>query len=168
MANCRYQRTSVLGFSFPVILAQDWGLLTCVGRNFVAPATVHHGETFVYDIVAENLGGGTAFSVAITDPLPPGVTFLGATPQVFSCSLKGCSNSTAGTKCSLANNTVTCTANTLAPWNLLHISALTVQIIVEANASVGTTITNTASVTSANPDSHSSNNQSTAKTKVIK
>ena len=134
----------------------------------VAPATVHHGETFVYDIVAENLGGGTAFSVAITDPLPPGVTFLGATPQVFSCSLKGCSNSTAGTKCSLANNTVTCTANTLAPWNLLHISALTVQIIVEANASVGTTITNTASVTSANPDSHSSNNQSTAKTKVIK
>jgi uncharacterized repeat protein (TIGR01451 family) len=133
-----------------------------------APPTVHHNEVFVYNLVAEDLGGGAATSIVITDPLPAGTTFLSATPQVFSCSLKGCSSSTAGASCSMSNNTVTCTANSLEPWSLIHISALTVQIVVQANAPVGTTITNTATVSSINPDYNPGNNRSTANTKVVK
>jgi uncharacterized repeat protein (TIGR01451 family) len=131
----------------------------------VAPATVRHDDVFVYDIIANNLGGGTASNVVITDPLPTGVTFLRATPKIFSCTLKGCSDSTAGTHCSVADNTVTCTANSLDPLSV-HVSAFTVQIAVRASAPVGTTISNTASVSSANPDSNPGNNQSTAKTTV--
>ena len=134
----------------------------------VAPATVHHNDVFVYDIVAGNLGGNSASNVVVTDPLPAGVTFVNATPQIFSCTLKGCSNTTAGTHCSFANNTVTCTANSLGSSTFIHISTFTVQIVVQANASVGTKISNTASVSSANPDSHPGGNQSTATTRIVK
>jgi uncharacterized repeat protein (TIGR01451 family) len=134
----------------------------------VAPATVLHNDVFVYDIIAENLGGGSASNVVITDPLPPGVTFLNATPQIFSCSLRGCSTTEAGTHCSFVDNTVACTAKTLDPLSFVHISAFTVQIVVRANASVGTNISNTASVTSANPDSHPGGNHSTVTTRVVK
>ena len=134
----------------------------------VAPATVRHNDVFVYDIVAENLGGGTASKVVVTDHLPEGVTFLNATPQIFSCSLRGCSETEASTHCTFTANTVICTANTLEPLSFVNISAFTVQIVVRANASVGTTISNTASVTSANPDSHPAGNHSTATTRVIK
>ncbi|HMH14247.1 MAG TPA: DUF11 domain-containing protein [Edaphobacter sp.] len=133
----------------------------------VAPATVRHNDVFVYDIVAENIGGGSASNVVVTDHLPAGVTFLSATPQIFSCSLKGCSNSAATTHCSFAANTVTCTANTLDPLSLVHISAFTIEILVRADASTGT-ISNTASITSANPDSHPGGNHSTAITRVVK
>ncbi len=134
----------------------------------VAPATVHQNDSFVYSIVAGNIGGTTASNLVITDPLPAGVTFVSATPQLFSCTLKGCSNTAAGTHCSFVKNTVACTANSLGPSTLIHLSAFTVQITVKATAAVGTKISNTASVTSANPDSHPGGNQSTATTKVVK
>jgi uncharacterized repeat protein (TIGR01451 family) len=134
----------------------------------IAPATVHHNDVFVYDIVAGNLGGSPASNVVVTDPLPAGVTFISATPQIFSCTLKGCSNTTAGTHCSFANNTATCTANSLGSSTFIHLYTFTVQIVVQANASVGTKISNTASVSSANPDSHPGGNQSTATTRIVK
>jgi uncharacterized repeat protein (TIGR01451 family) len=134
----------------------------------VAPATVHYNDVFTYDIVAGNVGGGTASNVVVTDPLPAGVTFISATPQIFSCSLRGCSDTAAGTHCSYTNNTVACTANSLEPSTFVHVSAFTVQIVVRANASVGTKISNTAGISSANPDSHPGSNQSTATTRVVK
>jgi uncharacterized repeat protein (TIGR01451 family) len=132
----------------------------------VAPATVRHNDDFVYDIIAINLGENSASNVVVTDPLPAGVTFLSATPQIFACTLRGCSNA-ADTHCSFANNTVTCTANSLNPSSLIHISAFTVKVVVRANASVGTKISNTASVSSANPDSNPGGNHSTATTRVV-
>jgi uncharacterized repeat protein (TIGR01451 family) len=134
----------------------------------IAPATVHHNDVFTYDIVAGNLSGNPASNVVITDPLPAGVTFVKATPQVFSCTLKGCSNTTAGTHCSFANNTATCTANSLGSSTFIHLSTFTVQIVVQANAPVGAKISNTATVSSANPDSNPGGNRSTATTKVVK
>jgi uncharacterized repeat protein (TIGR01451 family) len=134
----------------------------------VAPATVSQNGVLVYNIVAENLGGGTAYNVAVTDPLPAGVTYISATPQIFSCTLKGCSETSANTQCSFASNTVTCTANTLQPWSLTQISAFTLQIVVQANAPIGTKISNTATVSSSNPESQSGDNRSTATTKVVK
>jgi uncharacterized repeat protein (TIGR01451 family) len=134
----------------------------------IAPATVHQNGVFTYDIIAGNIGGSTASNVAITDHLPAGVTFVSATPEALSCSLKGCSNSAAGTNCSFANNTVTCTVNSLSPSSLIHLTTFTVQVVVRANASVGTTISNTATISSANPDSNPRGNQATATTRVIK
>jgi uncharacterized repeat protein (TIGR01451 family) len=139
-----------------------------LGLLKLAPATVHHNDVFAYNLIASNLGGGSASNVVITDPLPAGVTFLEATPDLFSCTLKGCSNTAAGTHCSVTSNTVTCTASSLDPSTLAHLSGFTVQIFVRANASVGAKISNTASVTSANPNSHPGGNQSTAITKVVK
>jgi uncharacterized repeat protein (TIGR01451 family) len=134
----------------------------------VAPLIVHHNGVFTYNIVAENLTGGSASNVVITDPLPAGTAYISATPQIFSCSLKGCTTTAAGTHCSVANNTVTCSANTLPSWGPIHISVFTVQLVVRATALAGTSISNTASVSSANPDSHPGDNHSTAKTSVIK
>ena len=133
----------------------------------IAPATVDQNKAFAYDIIVGNGGGGTASNVVITDPLPAGVTFVRARSQIFSCSLKGCSDTTAGTNCSFAGNTVTCTAKSLAPTTFVDITAFTVEITVKATAAVGTKTSNTASVSSANPDSNPVN-QSTAKTKVVK
>ena len=134
----------------------------------IAPVTVHHNDVFTYNIVAGNVGGGTASNVVITDPLPAGVTFISAAPDVFSCGLKGCLTTVSGTQCSYANNTVTCTANSLAQSTFLHLSTFTVQIVVKANAVVGTKISNTASVSSVNPDPNPGNNRSTATTTVVK
>ncbi|RSL16537.1 putative repeat protein (TIGR01451 family) [Edaphobacter aggregans] len=132
----------------------------------VAPLLVRHNDSFTYDIAAANLGDTTASKVVVTDPLPAGVTFLSATAQVFACDLRGCTIPSANAHCSFASNTVSCDANTLAPSKLLRFSALVIQIVVRADASKGTVIKNTASVSSANPDSHPGNNQSTASTLV--
>jgi uncharacterized repeat protein (TIGR01451 family) len=132
----------------------------------VAPLLVRHNDSFTYDIAAANLGGTTASKVVVNDPLPAGVTFLSATAQVFSCDLRGCSTPLGSGHCSFESNTVSCDAASLVPLNLTHFSALVIQIVVRADAPKGAVIKNTASVSSANPDSHPGNNQSTATTLV--
>ena len=132
----------------------------------VAPLLVRHNDSFTYDIAAANLGDTEASKVVVTDPLPTGVTFLSATAQVFSCDLRGCSTPSGSASCSFAGNIVSCNANSLDPLKLSHFSALVIQIVVRADAIKGTVIKNTANVSSANPDSHPGNNQSTATTLV--
>jgi uncharacterized repeat protein (TIGR01451 family) len=132
----------------------------------IAPLLVHHNDTFNYDIATLNVGNTTATNVVVTDPLPSGVTFIKATGQVISCDLRGCSKPIAGS-CSFANNTVTCTAASLAPLSLFNISTFAVQIVVQATAPKGTVIKNTARVSSAGTDPNPGNNQSTASTLVF-
>jgi len=139
----------------------DLGLLK------LAPLTVKQNATFSYTIVAANLGGATASSVVVTDPLPAGVTFISASAQVLSCSLRGCS-SAPGASCTYAANTVTCTAASLPPLSLRDFSEFGIQIKVQATAAKGSTITNTATISSANPDAHQGNNSSTARTRVTR
>ena len=132
----------------------------------LAPRNVRHDKTFHYDIGAANLGGGTASAVVVTDPLPAGVTFRSATAQVLSCTWRGCQSVPGAAHCSYAGNTVTCTANSLPPISWSNFSELGIQITVRATAAKGATLTNTATITSANPDSHPRNNHSTATTRV--
>ena len=119
----------------------------------VAPLTVKHGAQLIYGITAVNLGKQAASAVMITDPLPSGVTFVKAAAQQASCTKGQCS-------CTFASNTVTCSVPTLT----LLTPAL-VEIYVNVTANAGTTLTNTATVSSTNPEGKGIA-QSTAKTSV--
>jgi uncharacterized repeat protein (TIGR01451 family) len=122
-----------------------------------APATIKHNAQLTYGITAVNLGKQPASAVKITDPLPSGVTFVRASAQQLVCSGNKCSND-AG--CTFAGNTVTCSVPSLT-----LLTPVLVEIYVNVTASAGTTISNTATVTSANPQGKGSP-QSTAKTSV--
>jgi uncharacterized repeat protein (TIGR01451 family) len=123
----------------------------------VAPATVKHGAQLIYGITAFNSGKQAASAVTITDPLPSGVKFVKASAQQLACSGNRCSNDAS---CTFASNTVTCSVPSLT-----LITPVLVEIYVTVTANAGTTITNTATVSSANPPGKG-NTQSTAKTSV--
>src|SRR5208283_4233698 len=132
----------------------------------LAPGAVRHNDVFTYSIASANFGGYAATDVVVSDPLPAGVTFVGASAQLFSCGPKGCSYTSQGTHCSYASNTVTCTLTSLGTTSWLTIAEFGVQITVRATAAAGSRISNTASITSADPDTHPGNNQSTVTTVV--
>jgi uncharacterized repeat protein (TIGR01451 family) len=123
----------------------------------VAPLTVKHGAQLTYAITAVNLGAQAASAVKITDPLPSGLTFVKASAQQLVCSGNKCSNDAS---CAFASNTVTCSVPSLT-----LLTPVLVEIYVNVTANTGTTITNTATVSSANPEGKGST-QSTAKTSV--
>jgi uncharacterized repeat protein (TIGR01451 family) len=123
----------------------------------VAPATVKHNTQLIYAITAVNLGKQAASAVKITDPLPSGVTFVKASAQQLTCTNNKCSNDAS---CTFASNTVTCSVPSLT-----LLTPVLVEIYVNVTANAGTTITNTATLSSANPGGKGST-QSTAKTSV--
>lgn len=130
----------------------------------LGPSSVKRNNVVTYDIVVANLGGGTASSVVLKDPMPSGLTFISVGGTYIQCSRSGCVTRSAS--CSFASNTVTCTAPSLAPITFGNISGLGIQIKGKATAAVGTTIKNTATVSSANTDSKPGNNTSSVSTKV--
>ena len=134
----------------------------------LAPILVSHNGVFAYEIAAANFGANTATGVVVTDTLPPGLTYVNAVPTVFSCSKKGCGLSSTGTKCSYAGNTVTCTLTSLDPITWSGLEEFNVVLTVRATAAVGSKITDTASITCVDPDTHPGNNQSTATTLVTR
>jgi uncharacterized repeat protein (TIGR01451 family) len=123
----------------------------------VAPATIKqnpkNNPQLIYGITVVNLGKQAASAVTIVDPLPAGVSFVKAAAQQASCTKGQCT-------CTFASNIVTCSVPSLT----LLTPAL-VEIYVKVTANSGTTITNTATVTSANPPGKGTT-QSTAKTSV--
>jgi uncharacterized repeat protein (TIGR01451 family) len=123
----------------------------------VAPATVKHNAQLIYGITAVNLGKQAASAVKITDPLPSGVTFVKASAQQLVCSGNKCSNDAS---CTFASNTVTCSVPSMT-----LLTPVLVEIYVNVTANAGTTLANTATVSSANPGGKGST-QSTAKTSV--
>jgi uncharacterized repeat protein (TIGR01451 family) len=123
----------------------------------VAPRKVKHNGTLGYAIAATLFGKQTTSEVTITDPLPAGVTFQQAKVQQL-CSKGKCSNTAS---CSFANNTVTCTSSSLSLR-----TPILVEIDVSVQAPVGTTIKNTATLSSANPAVSPSRTESSATTFV--
>ena len=130
----------------------------------LGPSSVTRGNVVTYDLVVANLSGGKASSVVVKDPIPTGLTFISVTGTYVQCSKSGCTTSSAS--CSFASSTVTCTAPTLAPITGGKLSGLGIQIKARATAAVGTTIKNTATVSSASNDSKPGNNSSSVSTKV--
>ena len=124
----------------------------------LAAARVKSNTQLTYAITAINLSKNAASSVAITDPLPVGVTFVNAAAQQIVCAKGKCSNQAS---CGFANNTVSCTTSSLTVT-----TPILVEITVKVNALAGTKIKNTATVTSSNPDTTPANTQSSATTTV--
>jgi uncharacterized repeat protein (TIGR01451 family) len=102
----------------------------------LAPLTAKQGSNFAYSLTVGNLSLQTATSVVITDVLPSGVSFVSA-------SGKGGGK----VSCGSAGGTVTCTTPSLT-----LVTPVEVVITVQATASVGAKISNTARVSSANPE----------------
>jgi uncharacterized repeat protein (TIGR01451 family) len=128
-----------------VILAQSSAQLGCAGADLALAkeadvSSVNPGQTFHYLLTVTNAGPATAHGVAVSDPLPPGVTLVDATPSQGSCS---------------GTSTVACDLGDLAAGD-----QATVDLTVTGNAAGN--VTNTASVTSATPDPDGSNNQASA------
>jgi uncharacterized repeat protein (TIGR01451 family) len=113
----------------------------------------------IYLISVANLGKSVASSVTVTDPLPQGVTFERANALQITCTKNHCSNTAS---CKFANNTVSCTTASLS-----LLSPLTIEIDVSVQAPVGTTITNTATVSSTNVEGSPGRLQSSASTVVV-
>jgi uncharacterized repeat protein (TIGR01451 family) len=102
------------------------------------------GYPVSYTLQVNNNGPATASSVVVTDPLPAGSSFTSATG--------------AGWTCGAVSNVVTCTTPTLAVGPAPTIT-LTFDCPTVKNAG---TLTNTATVSAANPDPDTSNNSSTS------
>ena len=112
------------------------------------PATVAADGTIAWTLIATNNGPSTATGVVVTDTLPAGVTFGGATASQGGCTLAGA--------------TLSCALGTLA-------SGASAQMTVTAKvpaALEGQTLVNVATIGGAEPDPVPSNNRSEAPTRV--
>ena len=114
-----------------------------------SPDPVIEGENITYTIVVTNNGPGDANSVTLVDPLDQLVTFVSATP-------------TQGT-CGENMGTVTCDLGSIA-----NSATATVTLVVTAPAQAGQQdISNTASVSGAEPDPVTGNDSDTELTTVV-
>lgn len=120
---------------------------TTIGRDVdleiektVNDSTPNEGDLITYTLLVTNNGPSDAANVVVTDTLPIGVTYTTFTPNTLPCAF--------------APNTLTCTFPMLDAGDFVEIG---IRARVGAGTS-GTTITNTASVTSDEPETDTSNN----------
>jgi uncharacterized repeat protein (TIGR01451 family) len=120
-----------------------------------APATVVAGKSFVYTLRVVNKSSWTSLNPELSDELPAGTTFVSLT-QTAGPSL-ACVTPAAG-----SGGTVDCSTDQLAPR-----AAAKFTLVVKADPSLaaGSTISNTATVSSTG-DIDSANNEATAQTTV--
>jgi large repetitive protein len=119
------------------------------------PGVASAGSDVAYDISVLNLGPDDATTVQITDPMPPGMTFVSVTQNngpAFDCS----SVPAVGT-----NGTVTCTIATFTNGSGAD---FTFTFTIPAATPPGTFFTNQATISSAVSDPNSENDTSTAAT----
>lgn len=112
-------------------IENDDGALADLTVTKTGPASVDVGQPIEYEIAVTNLGPAPATNVVVTDTIPPGTTFVSATPSQGSCS---------------GTTTVTCNLGTLGDG----ISA-TIDLVVTAPM-VNGEISNTASADSDESD----------------
>lgn len=116
------------------------------------PATIVAGNNVTYTVTLTNNGPSAAQNVTLADPLPAGVTFVSntqTTGPTFTCAAPA--------------GSVNCTIATLAAGTT---STFSFVYQVPASTAGGTTITNTASVSSSTNDLVPMNNSASASTTV--
>ena len=111
------------------------------------PALV--GAALTYNVIVTNNGPRSAASVVLTDTIPSNVTFSTSTPSQGSCTE--------------ASGVVTCDLGTVSNGGIVDV-AITVTPLLSA---VGTTISDTASVTSTTADPTAGNNDASEPTAVV-
>jgi CSLREA domain-containing protein/uncharacterized repeat protein (TIGR01451 family) len=114
------------------------------------PSKTKRNKLITYVVLTGNLGPNSAASVRITDTLPAGLTFVRAIPSHGTCSR--------------ALNVVTCNVGTLGKWRF---AGVVITVRVNSSVPIGTTLVNTASVTSTTPDPRAGNNTDSVRTKVV-
>ena len=112
-----------------------------------APDPVALGGSLTYTLTVTNNGPDPSTDSTVTDTLPPGVTFVSATPSQGACSQ--------------AAGTVTCTLGPLALGG-----SATIQIVVTVEASALSPLSDTATVTGVETDPLAANNSATAETTI--
>lgn len=117
-----------------------------------SPDPVVVGETLRYTLLVNNLGPDPARNVALSDTLPAGVTFVSVVASQGSCGY--------------STGTVTCSLADLAQPPPGGVATATVTIDVTPTQA-GTTVQNTATVSTGTEDFDQSNNTATATTEVI-
>jgi uncharacterized repeat protein (TIGR01451 family) len=117
------------------------------------PGVGIQGQNVTYSIVVANAGPSDATTVALTDTIPVGSTFvsLGQSGPVFSCTAPP-PGGTGAVNCSIAI--------------LASGASTTFTLVVQADTTA-TTLSNTATVTSASPDPNPANNTSSTTTGLI-
>jgi uncharacterized repeat protein (TIGR01451 family) len=105
------------------------------------PTPAVPGTNETYSLKVTNSGPSTATNVRVSDPLPAGLSFVSA-----------------GSGCTEANKTVTCTAAEIAPGAS---RTFTVTARIASSVDSCDQLRNTASVTSSVPDPNTSNNSAT-------
>jgi uncharacterized repeat protein (TIGR01451 family) len=115
-----------------------------------APATIPSGSNMTYSVSVHNGGPLAATGVLVSDAIPSGTTFVSCAPAAF------CTGPAVGT-----NGTVTFNLGTLASGTTVPVS-----IVVNVTASAGSTLVNTAVISSAITDPNPANNVGTAVTTV--
>jgi large repetitive protein len=115
------------------------------------PSTINRGADITYTVTVSNPGNTPATTVQMTDPLPPGITFvsLAQSGPVFACS----------TPAAGANGTISCSIATLAVGAS---TTFTIVGSVPGSATGGSTFANTATVTTTSADSNNTNNSQTS------
>ena len=115
------------------------------------PTSIDAGSNITYDITLTNNGPSDASSVSLSDTLPPNTTFVSATQDsgpTFVCN----------TPAMGGIGTITCTIGTFTPGST---ATFTVVLNVSPLTPDGTSIDNTADVTSTTTDPTPGNNSST-------
>ncbi len=125
-------------------------------------------STLTYAIGVGDLGGATAVGVTVTDTFPAGLTPQSGSGNNISCAVvnRRLTCTTTSFSCSVSGQTVTCPLGPIAPLSWSSLNGATLQIKAKVTAAAGTTLKDTATVSSSNTDSKLSNNSSTASTLV--
>lgn len=121
-----------------------------------APATANVGSNVIYSVTIGNVGPDDAPGATLTDTLPANATFVSQTQNngaTFNCTDPNVGDQAGTVSCTIAS----LVAGTSATF------AITVNV---QPAAAGTTLINTASVTSDNPDPNSENNNYVAGTDI--
>jgi uncharacterized repeat protein (TIGR01451 family) len=132
-------------FFVKVVLSADMSITN------KAPTSVTSGGTISYSIVAKNNGPDTASTVVVSTATPTGTTFSSVTPNGGSCTAPPVGST----------GPVNCTAATMQTGNTFAVT-----LVLNVTAASGSTITDTASVSSATYDPKTTNNKATVKTTV--
>ena len=121
---------------------KDWTPVSDLSITKTGPANGVVGGLLSYTLTVTNGGPSSATNVVVNDPVPAGATLVSATPSQGTC-----------------DTTVSCNLGNLASGSATITIALTA-------TTVGT-VTNTADVTAAEPDSDATNNTASASTGIF-
>lgn len=133
--------------------------------------SVKSGNNLTYKIFVLNLSGNTASNIVVTDTIPANTQYVSAMSGIVSCTFSGCNDLTTGSLCSVSGtggpgSVVTCTTPTVKPI-LPGLTGYVIKLVVKVSAPASVkSISDTATVTSSNPDTNRNDNTVTVTTKV--